>query len=78
VCFDGSKDEYWPNVTPLMIAPRGQRVAIETVKHTMMPHPMHLHGHAFQRKMQLLKCEVHRRAAEIDQPARVAHFSVKF
>jgi FtsP/CotA-like multicopper oxidase with cupredoxin domain len=39
--------EYWPNVTPLMIA-RGQRVAIEMLNRTMMPHPMHLHGHAFQ------------------------------
>jgi FtsP/CotA-like multicopper oxidase with cupredoxin domain len=39
--------EYWPNVTPLMVSP-GQRVAIEMLNHTMMPHPMHLHGHAFQ------------------------------
>jgi FtsP/CotA-like multicopper oxidase with cupredoxin domain len=39
--------EYWPKVTPLMIAP-GQRVAIEMLNRTMMPHPMHLHGHAFQ------------------------------
>jgi FtsP/CotA-like multicopper oxidase with cupredoxin domain len=39
--------ELWPNVTPLMIAP-GQRVAIEMVNHSMMAHPMHLHGHAFQ------------------------------
>jgi FtsP/CotA-like multicopper oxidase with cupredoxin domain len=39
--------EYWPNVTPLMVGP-GQRVAIEMLNHTMMPHPMHLHGHAFQ------------------------------
>jgi FtsP/CotA-like multicopper oxidase with cupredoxin domain len=39
--------EYWPNVTPLMIAP-GRRVAIEMVNHSMMAHPMHLHGHAFQ------------------------------
>jgi FtsP/CotA-like multicopper oxidase with cupredoxin domain len=39
--------EYWPNVTPLMVAP-GQRVTIEMVNHTMMPHPMHVHGHAFQ------------------------------
>jgi FtsP/CotA-like multicopper oxidase with cupredoxin domain len=39
--------EYWPNVIPLMIT-RGQRVAIEMLNHTMMPHPMHLHGHAFQ------------------------------
>jgi FtsP/CotA-like multicopper oxidase with cupredoxin domain len=39
--------EYWPDVTPLIIA-RGQRVAIEMVNQTMMAHPMHLHGHAFQ------------------------------
>ena len=39
--------EYWPNVTPLMIT-RGQRVAIEMLNHSMMAHPMHLHGHAFQ------------------------------
>jgi FtsP/CotA-like multicopper oxidase with cupredoxin domain len=39
--------EYWPNVTPLMID-AGRRVAIEMQNHTMMPHPMHLHGHAFQ------------------------------
>jgi FtsP/CotA-like multicopper oxidase with cupredoxin domain len=39
--------KYWPNVTPLMVA-TGQRVAIEMLNHTMMPHPMHLHGHAFQ------------------------------
>jgi FtsP/CotA-like multicopper oxidase with cupredoxin domain len=39
--------EYWPNVTPLMIA-TGQRVAIEMVNRSMMAHPMHLHGHAFQ------------------------------
>src|SRR4030088_1832058 len=39
--------KYWPDVTPLMIA-HGQRVAIEMVNHSMMAHPMHLHGHAFQ------------------------------
>jgi FtsP/CotA-like multicopper oxidase with cupredoxin domain len=39
--------EYWPKVTALMIA-QGQRVAIEMANQTMMPHPMHLHGHAFQ------------------------------
>src|SRR3981081_2293795 len=39
--------EYWPEVTPLIIA-KGQRVAIEMVNHSMMAHPMHLHGHAFQ------------------------------
>jgi FtsP/CotA-like multicopper oxidase with cupredoxin domain len=39
--------EHWPNITPLMVA-TGQRVEIEMLNHTMMPHPMHLHGHAFQ------------------------------
>jgi FtsP/CotA-like multicopper oxidase with cupredoxin domain len=39
--------EYWPHVNPLMVAP-GQRVAIEMLNHSMMAHPMHLHGHAFQ------------------------------
>jgi FtsP/CotA-like multicopper oxidase with cupredoxin domain len=39
--------EYWPQVTPLTIA-TGQRVAIEMANHSMMAHPMHLHGHAFQ------------------------------
>jgi len=39
--------EYWPQVTPLTVA-RGRRVAIEMANHTMMAHPMHLHGHAFQ------------------------------
>jgi FtsP/CotA-like multicopper oxidase with cupredoxin domain len=39
--------DYWPDVNPLMIA-KGQRIAIEFVNRTMMAHPMHLHGHAFQ------------------------------
>ena len=39
--------EFWPNITPLMVA-KGQRVAIEIVNPSMMAHPMHLHGHAFQ------------------------------
>jgi FtsP/CotA-like multicopper oxidase with cupredoxin domain len=39
--------EYWPEVTPLTIA-TGQRVAIEMANHSMMAHPMHLHGHTFQ------------------------------
>ena len=39
--------EYWPQVTPLMLA-KGQRVEVDLVNRTMMPHPMHLHGHAFQ------------------------------
>jgi FtsP/CotA-like multicopper oxidase with cupredoxin domain len=39
--------EYWPKVTPLMIA-TGQRVVIEMINHSLMAHPMHLHGHVFQ------------------------------
>jgi FtsP/CotA-like multicopper oxidase with cupredoxin domain len=39
--------EYWPQVTPLMLS-KGQRIEVELVNHSMMPHPMHLHGHAFQ------------------------------
>jgi FtsP/CotA-like multicopper oxidase with cupredoxin domain len=39
--------QYWPNITPLMVA-LGQRVALDMVNHSMMVHPMHLHGHAFQ------------------------------
>lgn len=39
--------EYWPHITPLMVK-NGQRVEIEMRNHSMMAHPMHLHGHAFQ------------------------------
>ena len=39
--------ETWPHITPLMLQ-KGQRVEIEMVNHSMMAHPMHLHGHAFQ------------------------------
>jgi FtsP/CotA-like multicopper oxidase with cupredoxin domain len=39
--------EFWPDVTPLIID-TGQRVAIEMVNQSMMAHPLHLHGHAFQ------------------------------
>ena len=39
--------QYWPNIEPLMLT-RGQRVEVELVNHSMMAHPMHLHGHAFQ------------------------------
>ena len=41
------KGEYWPHVTPLMIR-SGQRVQIDLVNQTIMAHPIHLHGHAFQ------------------------------
>ena len=39
--------EYWPRTTPLMLS-KGQRVEIELVNHSMMAHPIHLHGHVFQ------------------------------
>lgn len=39
--------QFWPEITPLMIS-SGQRVAIDMVNHSMMAHPMHLHGHTFQ------------------------------
>ncbi len=39
--------QYWPDIVPLMLR-KGQRVEIELINQTPMPHPMHLHGHAFQ------------------------------
>ena len=39
--------QYWPNIAPLKLT-KGQRVEIELVNHSMMAHPMHLHGHTFQ------------------------------
>jgi FtsP/CotA-like multicopper oxidase with cupredoxin domain len=39
--------EMWPHITPLMVR-QGQRVEFELVNQTMMAHPIHLHGHAFQ------------------------------
>lgn len=39
--------EYWPQVSPLMLT-KGQRVEIDLLNHTMMAHPIHLHGHVFQ------------------------------
>jgi FtsP/CotA-like multicopper oxidase with cupredoxin domain len=39
--------EMWPHITPLMVK-QGQRVAFDLVNQTMMAHPIHLHGHAFQ------------------------------
>jgi FtsP/CotA-like multicopper oxidase with cupredoxin domain len=39
--------EMWPRATPLMVR-QGQRVEFELANHTMMAHPIHLHGHAFQ------------------------------
>jgi FtsP/CotA-like multicopper oxidase with cupredoxin domain len=40
-------DASWPNVSPPIIR-SSQRVVIEIENRTMMAHPMHLHGHAFQ------------------------------
>jgi FtsP/CotA-like multicopper oxidase with cupredoxin domain len=40
-------DASLPNVSPPIIR-SGQRVVIEMQNRTMMAHPMHLHGHAFQ------------------------------
>ncbi len=37
----------WPDPEVLMVK-RGQRVAIDMVNRSMMSHPIHLHGHAFQ------------------------------
>jgi FtsP/CotA-like multicopper oxidase with cupredoxin domain len=39
--------QHWPQVSPLMLT-KGQRVEIDLVNRTMMAHPIHLHGHAFQ------------------------------
>ena len=40
-------DKVWPDPDILMVE-HGQRAAIEMVNHSMMSHPIHLHGHAFQ------------------------------
>lgn len=37
----------WPNRRPLSVA-EGERVTLEIMNHSMMAHPMHLHGHHFQ------------------------------
>jgi FtsP/CotA-like multicopper oxidase with cupredoxin domain len=37
----------WPNRRPLDVA-KGERVTLEIMNHSMMAHPMHLHGHHFQ------------------------------
>jgi FtsP/CotA-like multicopper oxidase with cupredoxin domain len=40
-------DKTWPNVDRPVVR-KGQRIVIEIKNRTMMAHPMHLHGHAFQ------------------------------
>jgi FtsP/CotA-like multicopper oxidase with cupredoxin domain len=37
----------WENHEPLLVK-RGERVAFDIFNHSMMTHPMHLHGHHFQ------------------------------
>jgi FtsP/CotA-like multicopper oxidase with cupredoxin domain len=37
----------WPDHDPLIVK-QGERVELIFVNHTMMSHPMHLHGHVFQ------------------------------
>jgi len=38
----------WTKDTPPLQVAKGERVAIVMTNKTMMPHPMHLHGHVFQ------------------------------
>lgn len=40
-------DAPWPNRRPLTVT-EGERVTLEIMNHSMMAHPMHLHGHHFQ------------------------------
>ncbi len=40
-------DRSWPNDNPAIIK-TGQRILVDMTNNTMMSHPMHLHGHAFQ------------------------------
>jgi FtsP/CotA-like multicopper oxidase with cupredoxin domain len=42
--IDGS---LWPNPRPIEVR-AGERVELEMMNHSMMAHPMHLHGHHFQ------------------------------
>lgn len=42
--IDGSP---WPTARPVEVA-SGERVELEMMNHSMMAHPMHLHGHHFQ------------------------------
>ncbi len=38
---------FWPKPAPIRVR-GGERVMLDIVNETMMAHPMHLHGHAFQ------------------------------
>jgi FtsP/CotA-like multicopper oxidase with cupredoxin domain len=37
----------WPDAEPFMVR-QGERVELTFMNHSMMAHPMHLHGHHFQ------------------------------
>ena len=41
-------DVVWNKDVPPLAVAEGERVEIEFVNRTPMPHPMHLHGHEFQ------------------------------
>jgi FtsP/CotA-like multicopper oxidase with cupredoxin domain len=43
----GLNRQRWPHIEPLMLS-SGQRVEIGLINQSMMSHPMHLRGHAFQ------------------------------
>jgi len=38
----------WSKDTPPLPIAKGERVELVMINRTMMPHPMHLHGHAYQ------------------------------
>tara|TARA_R110000868_G_scaffold38_4_gene338 strand:+ start:4002 stop:5465 length:1464 start_codon:yes stop_codon:yes gene_type:complete len=38
---------YWPDTRPIEVR-QGERIELEMMNHSMMAHPMHLHGHHFQ------------------------------
>jgi FtsP/CotA-like multicopper oxidase with cupredoxin domain len=41
-------DVVWSKDTPPLPVAKGERVELVMINRTMMPHPMHLHGHAYQ------------------------------
>ncbi|HUB65375.1 MAG TPA: multicopper oxidase domain-containing protein [Methylocella sp.] len=47
VNLTGAMQNYQWDVPPLMVA-EGERVELVLANQTVMPHPMHLHGHSFQ------------------------------
>ena len=45
--FWSINNQLYPDADPLVVR-KGQRVRLGYVNHSMMPHPMHLHGHFFR------------------------------